>query len=480
MISNVKNRLLLIVNCAGNNGAPVFAVDVCRILKKTGYEVTVWAMRGGRIEGEFSDFAKLEIVDFYSENKTLPERIKNFDGAIVFTIQTYLFYEECKKCIPTIWYIHEARNLMEYFQNSRCRTIFNNAGNIVVVSEYAQQAVLDITGKKSEVLHNFVPDHNGGVICLREKDGIIKFLIAGSMNHRKAFDMVFDTFLALDEVNKDKCELWFCGEQSTSSDYVKEQLGKVENNPIFVNAGEISRNQLMNLYKEVDVVIVPSRDESCSLVVLESLMMGKPVIISDSVGASYLVNDANGWVFETDNQFQLGDIITKIVNGAVDFEKMGEYGRKAYLDGATEQIYTQKLLKIVDEKIYQNSLWNLIIRIKGKWQKHYNDHFLSPFTKIHIPRNSRIVLYGAGKYGIAWKTILEKSHYVRLVAWVDKFVKGEGIIDISELDNLKFDYILISIVKSEVVEEVRNELSKYVDEGKILIQAECSDELLGW
>ena len=480
MISNEKKKLLFIIHCAENNGTPLFTVDVCRILKKNGYEVTVWAMRGGEIAKKFADVAAFEIVDYYFEFKSLSNRIKNFDGVIAFTIQTYLFYEECKKYIPTIWYIHEAKSLAVFFQNSRCKTIFDHAGNIVVVSEYAQQVVFDLTGKKSEVLHNFVPENNGGVICSREKRGKIKFLIAGSMNQIKGYDIVFNAFLTLEEANKDKCELWFCGEQITSDDYVKEQLGKVENNPLFVNAGEISRDELIQLYKDVDVVIVPSRDESCSLVVLESLMMGKPVIISDSVGASYLVSEDNGWVFETNNEIQLRSIITKIVNGPVDFVKMGEYGKKAYLEGATEHRYTQELLKIIDEKIYHNYLRNWIIRIKGIWQKYYNDYFLSPFSKIHIPRNSRIVLYGAGKYGIAWKSILEKSHYVRLVAWVDKYVKGEGIIGIPELVNLKYDYILISIGKHELVEEVRSELGKYVDEGKILIQAECSDELLGW
>lgn len=46
-------------------------------------------------------------------------------------------------------------------------------------------------------------------------------------------------------------------------------------------------------------MVVPSRDESCSLVALEGAMMSKPLILTENIGAKYILDENSGWLVKT-------------------------------------------------------------------------------------------------------------------------------------------------------------------------------------
>lgn len=100
--------------------------------------------------------------------------------------------------------------------------------------------------------------------------------------------------------------------------------------------------------------------------------------------------------------------------------------------------------------------------------------FVFPFSKVKI--GSGIILYGMGKMGTAFYQQLEQSHYCRLVAWADrnpkqledKKVLAPRIFP-HEILEYQFDYIVIAIQNSRIVEKVVRKFSTMgIPEQKII------------
>lgn len=102
--------------------------------------------------------------------------------------------------------------------------------------------------------------------------------------------------------------------------------------------------------------------------------------------------------------------------------------------------------------LYVNLLRNLRNVIK------FNNNFLYPFG--NIPRNSKVIIYGAGKFGTELKSFIEEQSYLKLSAVLDK-MPGPDQLHPSEIQNIQYDYVLIAALVYDVIEEMRRELRIY-------------------
>ena len=96
-------------------------------------------------------------------------------------------------------------------------------------------------------------------------------------------------------------------------------------------------------------------------------------------------------------------------------------------------------------------------------QSYGNDYeeigHLFPFDKIE--KNQRIVLYGAGRLGKTYYHQLLQIPYCELVLWVDKNYQKYKCYDVSaieEIENLKYDKIIVAIESEEVAQSIKNYL----------------------
>ena len=86
--------------------------------------------------------------------------------------------------------------------------------------------------------------------------------------------------------------------------------------------------------------------------------------------------------------------------------------------------------------------------IRSKYSEVVFDYTLSK----KIPINTRVVIYGCGPYGAVAFIDLFKTN--KIIAIVDKNIKVFPIITPDKISNLKFDYILVSVMNFEVQKEV--------------------------
>ena len=97
--------------------------------------------------------------------------------------------------------------------------------------------------------------------------------------------------------------------------------------------------------------------------------------------------------------------------------------------------------------------------------------YLFPFTK--VKKGSRIVIYGAGKFGACLvNAIQEKREDYEIVLWIDRSIEGKIYgFDIANLEDIKevsYDYVVMAIMWYSVAEKIAIDLEKVgVERSKI-------------
>lgn len=340
-------------------GACHSLLRICKVLKGK-YNLTVWTKKQGLFEQEFAaQGIKVELVDKNNAVKLLNEAGKTFSLAICNTIVTDDIYNILRLKMPTIWYIREAQNLDYFFQrDSSKKDTLRWATGVYSVSEYAKRYIAKFCKHKVRVLHNAVEDFNDGYKKEYLKGGKLHILMLGTFNPRKAFGVAVEAIKMLPKNYQEQVDLTIAGEMFKTDEYcyqpVLDDMAKL---PHARHVGLITDLKVKaDAYKNADIVIVPSTDESCSLVVLEAMMMGVPVIVSNNVGAKYLVDKSNGWIFKTGDAGALAKILRKILENKADIAAMGKAARQKYLQNATMKVYEKNILKMARDNIGNSKL----------------------------------------------------------------------------------------------------------------------------
>ena len=125
--------------------------------------------------------------------------------------------------------------------------------------------------------------HRGIKDCRKNKSfdkKVLRFAFIGNETIYKGLPMLLNVLRSLDS-NKQKWQL----------DVYGGHVGKENDIPVEYR-GRYNNEMLDTIYNSMDLLIVPSVwKETFSLVTLEALSYGVPVLVSDNVGAKILVNE---------------------------------------------------------------------------------------------------------------------------------------------------------------------------------------------
>lgn len=127
--------------------------------------------------------------------------------------------------------------------------------------------------------------------------------------------------------------------------------------------------------------------------------------------------------------------------------------------------------EVFDEQIKMYMFFVILLRQYDKIAAQYSD-YLFPFKE--IKKESDIVLYGAGQFGIAVYKYLAKTHFCNTILWVDsnagKAEKRSLPVKLpEEIKNARYDHIFITILDQKTAESVKEKLiAMGIEEDKIL------------
>jgi glycosyltransferase involved in cell wall biosynthesis len=121
------------------------------------------------------------------------------------------------------------------------------------------------------------------------------------MSTRKGVEMIVDLTHRLDDL-ADQVQIQLVGDKSLWSDYRKHLTGL--NPRVSCYLGPLPASQMATLFSNADALLVPSHYEPGSLVVGEALASGLPVVASDAVGPSEVLDQLCCRVFPAGDKTQ--------------------------------------------------------------------------------------------------------------------------------------------------------------------------------
>lgn len=401
-LNNTNKNICIIVNELTYTGAPYSSLRIATCLCNM-YNIEIVSP----VEGNFkyailnSGFNLKIIQPNHINSEENIKYFKKFDLIIANGIATSEFVNITKNIVPTVWFIREAYNIVDY--SIKRQNLLKNYPFCISVSEYAASYIRKNYTPYVHVLNNFVDDcylNNSNNKHIGKK---IKFLFCGTLSKRKGLDIIINAIENLKIEYKEKIELHIVGRKiEVFKSFWEPLLDKLNYNWI-IDHGEITdKNKMINLYSKIDMVVIPSRDESFSNVLLESMMMGKGAIISENVGAKEITNNKSVIIFKNEDANELKEKIQYIIENKNIIHDMGCNARNVYLKRGTRNIYQEKLLNIINfhlsihkknVKYNFKSYIDLISDLKNK-VKILKEHNITEV--LGIPRSGMVPAYIIG------------------------------------------------------------------------------------
>lgn len=350
-------KILLLFHNLNREGAPIALLNVGRLLVKNGYEVAAFSPCTG-VLAEKLEALSIELIctpfDFDEYPDEYDGYLKRFDLVIANTIMMYRIVENLEGEVSLIWYLHEGKLIRDYFMKiiPDLKAILKRTENILVVSEYVRDFLIEEKlVEQCDVIENFVEDDKEK--AQREKNlkakAVRNVTVIGTVNYNKGFDLVIQAYHRLEASVRKKLHISFVGKIVDES-YYEDCLEVLEAEDSIEWIEFVQGQRKWDLFRDTDVIIVPSRDESSSLVALEACMCQKPLVVSENVGAKYMVSDENGWIFANEDVEALTNILREIISSN-DLEEMGKKSRENYEKFASETLFEKKLLEKIEKTI---------------------------------------------------------------------------------------------------------------------------------
>ena len=183
--------------------------------------------------------------------------------------------------------------------------------DIVTSTSHTMAAFVNTYWLKSNKTIVF-PNPSQYPIGVYEEKSFSKKSFKVSYVNRLQFLKGFDLFHILSKQFSKNGNIYFSAfgnDSQLNIGYTKAQVSKTIELKGFVNADE-----LIDVYRKSQVIIVPSRFESFSNVALEAMGFGCIVIVSDNIGmAEHITHGLNGFIFQSDKYHSLETVFNEIM-----------------------------------------------------------------------------------------------------------------------------------------------------------------------
>lgn len=139
------------------------------------------------------------------------------------------------------------------------------------------------------------------------------FLFIGRIIARKGIKLLLEACLRLKQQGYENYSLLIIGEGIQKKELEQFcQKHQLDNNVKWI--GQVDYQSIGSYFNLVDILILPSLEDTWGMVVLEAILFGKVVLCSNSAGASEIIAEhQNGYVFESQNTDQLAKSMADLI-----------------------------------------------------------------------------------------------------------------------------------------------------------------------
>lgn len=181
-------------------------------------------------------------------------------------------------------------------------------------------------------INNLTTEIGIGDISLQTEDrswGVsgCRFLVSGRLVYRKGHQFLIDALRRIPETLAWECIIVGDGPEKEKLQRMCRDTGLLER---IIFLGNVSYAQMQGIYHSADVLVVPSLRETTGTVILEALAKGLPVVTINKFGATTILDDSCGWLYEGDNQESfIENLKTALVECIQDPDEVRRKGESA-------------------------------------------------------------------------------------------------------------------------------------------------------
>lgn len=354
--SKEKRKALIISSSLGYHGGSIVASYAAFLMRDMGYSTYIAAPDGNAI---FIDEMVEQGVNILLY-KNLPfarEKelfwVRDFEQIIVNTLPMIGCANEISKMKRIHLWLHESASHYVYIEKQfpdLIETVFYDLEIHAVSVPARNNFQRYFPNEKIDILPYGIPD-TSRMITVNNKNKIVVLAIIGYYAEIKGQDILLDAVRGMTQEEKTQIEVWMIGAYNMNSKYFKEVKSKIDKKMAVKMIGELNREEMEDIYPQIDVVVNPSRQDSLPTVVAEGMMYSKICITSEVTGmAQYIDNGKNGFVCKVDDANDLREKIRWIIYHREEAEKIGEKARMTYEQNFTMEKFKERLEHILGLK----------------------------------------------------------------------------------------------------------------------------------
>jgi glycosyltransferase involved in cell wall biosynthesis len=205
--------------------------------------------------------------------------------------------------------------------DKRRRAVEHELADLIVAnSEYVRTTFIDngIPAAKVVAVPTGCPPVDDRGARSGRGDGPLRFLYVGRLSLRKGFHYLMQSWRL--NAFGGNAELWVAGNSEL------DMKSEIAAQPNIHHIGALSADKLADLYRQSDVMVLPTLSEGLSHAVLEGLSFAMPIITTSASGAGALVTDGdNGLIVPEADAEALAAAMASAVAHRRELPKMGEF-----------------------------------------------------------------------------------------------------------------------------------------------------------
>ena len=178
--------------------------------------------------------------------------------------------------------------------------------------------------------------------------------MVGTLTKRKAQDVFVNAIKLLPSKYLNKAEFIIIGKK-TIEKCVSMVLDLAEKYENVKYIEELPREKIFDLYRTVDCVVCPSREDPMPVVLTEGMALEKVCICSTETGTKAFIKDGvNGFICHSNDAQDLSEKLKYIIDHKEDLRQIGKRGRKIYEEEFSMASFHKRIKeKIIDDIINQ-------------------------------------------------------------------------------------------------------------------------------
>ncbi len=233
--------------------------------------------------------------------------------------------------------------------------ILKNAKHLVAITPYVKNIIEPATKGDISVIYHPVDEKFFNV---KKEESDNRILFVGGIEPRKGLHVLIDAIKIVKQDIPD-VRLHVVG-GIRKKDYFTKIYEKVKEYNLLENVifkGAIAEEKLIKEYSEAAIFILPSKEESLGIVLLEAMATETPIIASNIGGIPYIVRDgSNGYLVRFGDYKKMAEYIIKLLCDNKLRRTMGSMGKEIVKQYQSHEIAKkhlqlyQRILKLKIDK----------------------------------------------------------------------------------------------------------------------------------